>query len=291
MEFEFKQKYIIGIVAALVIVIVDFYLFFDFSTLKTGRLFFPLIVIALTVAWIQFWIDFYQEQQRQKEVEVKFLEFIRNIVGAVKSGVSVPQAIINVSDKDYGAITPYVKKLNNQIELGIPLKEALITFSNDTKNGVIKRSVAIIIEAEESGGNIEAVLESVSSSVVDVKKMKAERKASVYSQIVQGYIVFFVFIAIMLVLQVKLFPKLTEFAAGGGSLLSTGLSGIVQIGQATGKINLDLIFFFLIIIQGFFAGIMIGKFSEGTLKNGLVHSLILVTLSILIVTTVKGGIY
>jgi archaeal flagellar protein FlaJ len=286
---KFKQKYLIGITAAVLIIIVDFFLFFDFSTMKMGRFFLPLIIIALTVGWAQFWMDFFNEQKRQKEVELKFLEFIRNVVGAVKSGVSVPQAIINISDKDYGALTPYVKKLNNQIELGIPLKDALITYSNDTNNGVIKRSVAIIIEAEESGGNIEDVLESVGGSVIDVKKMKAERKASVYSQVVQGYIVYFVFIAIMLVLQVKLFPKLKEFAGGGG-LLSSGLGGIVQLGETTGTMDLDLIFFFLIIIQGFFAGIMIGKFSEGTLKNGLVHSLIMVTLAILIVTIVKGGI-
>jgi hypothetical protein len=43
-------------------------------------------------------------------------------------------------------------------------------------------------------------------------------------------------------------------------------------------------------VQGFFGGLVIGKFSEGNIKNGLIHSLILMTLAALIITTVKGGI-
>lgn len=54
--------------------------------------------------------------------------------------------------------------------------------------------------------------------------------------------------------------------------------------------NLDRLFFSLIMIQAFFAGVMVGKFSEGSIKQGLLHSLILMTISALIVTTVKGGI-
>ena len=62
-------------------------------------------------------------------------------------------------------------------------------------------------------------------------------------------------------------------------------------GSGTGSdVNLDNVFFSLVIIQGLFTGIMIGKFSEGKLKNGLLHSLILITLATLIITLVKGGI-
>ena len=117
----------------------------------------------------------------------------------------------------------------------------------------------------------------------NVKKLKLERKASVFSQIVQGYIVFFVFIGIMLILQLWLFPKLT----GLSTTLDTGVGGI---SLKSAGFDFDKIFFALIMIKGFFAGIMIGKFSEGTIKQGLIHSLILMTAAALIVTTAKGGI-
>ncbi len=104
------------------------------------------------------------------------------------------------------------------------------------------------------------------------------------------YIVFFVFIGIMLLLQVKLFPMLGNISGSlSEGLSASGLGGGV-FGQSGEDVNLDKLFFSLIMIQALFAGIMVGKFSEGTVKQGLLHSLILMTVSALIVTTVKGGI-
>ncbi len=146
---------------------------------------------------------------------------------------------------------------------------------------MIKRSISIVLEAEKSGGDIENVLESVTDSVVHVKKMKAERKAETYSQMVQGYIVYVVFIGIMLLLQLKLFPLMQGMSG------TTGLEGMGMVGGMFGEgeaTNMDMIFFALLMVQGFFAGIMIGKFAEGSLKQGLMHSLILMTISALIVT-------
>lgn len=292
MRLKFQKKYWVGISAAFFIILVDFFLFFDFWAAKPlhptpARLFFPLIIVAVTVAWSQFWMDFFKEQNRQKEIELKFLEFVRNLVGTVKSGIPIPRSVQQVATKDYGALTPYVKKLASQIEWGVTIDEAFLTFSDDTANPVIKRSVSIMIEAEKSGGDIAEVLDAIAGSVVDVKKMKQERKASTYGQIVQGYIVFYIFIAIMLVLQLWLFPKL----AGMAGNLASGLGAVGGfVGGGGAPISLDRIFFALIMIQGFFAGVMIGKFSEGTLKQGLLHSLILMTTAALIITTAKGGI-
>lgn len=283
MKYRFKKKYLIGITIAFLIILLNFLYF-----LKT-RWFYSILIISLVIASIQFWIDFFNELKRQKEIEQKFLEFIRALVSTVRSGLPIPQSIVSIADEDYGALNPHVKKLKNQLEIGIPLHNALITFSEDTGNSVIKRSVSIVIEAEKSGGDIENVLESVVGSVVSVKKMKEERKGEAYSQIVQGYIVFFVFIAIMLVLQLKLFPQLTTMSGSFGSTL--GEMGILGgVSGEGGALNLDRIFLGLVLIQGFFAGIMIGKFSEGSLKQGLLHSLILMTLSTLVIVTVKGGI-
>ncbi|HLC55550.1 MAG TPA: type II secretion system F family protein, partial [Candidatus Nanoarchaeia archaeon] len=153
----------------------------------------------------------------------------------------------------------------------------------DTKNSVIHRSISIMNEAERSGGDIRDVLDSIVESVFQVKKLKEERKSGVYSQVMQGYFVFFIFIGIMLVMQLWLFPKLTSIAG----TLETSIAGANLKGS---DVMLDKIFFSLLMIQGFFAGIAIGKFSDGTIKQGLVHSFILMLLAALIVTTIKGGI-
>ena len=288
MAFKFKLKYLIGISVALIVIALDFFMFFDFSTMKqTARWFIPMLIVAFTIATLQLWMDFLAEQTRQKNVEMKFLDFVRNLESTVKSGIPIPQSIVQAASKDYAELNPYLNKLANQIQMGISVHKALNTFANDTENPVVKRAVAIVIEAESSGGNIESVLESVTNSVLSVKKLQEERRSSAYSQIVQGYIIYFVFIAIMLVLQLKLFPKLTQMgSSGAGQTL-----GFLAAGSGSGaSSSMDLTFFMLLMIQGFFAGIMIGKFSEGKMQDGIIHSAILMTVAALIITTAKGGI-
>ena len=129
------------------------------------------------------------------------------------------------------------------------------------------------------------VLESVVNSVVSINILKEERKSSIFSQIVQGYIVFFIFIAIMLVMEVKLVPMIQGMIQG----MQGGLSGagiIEGTGEANVNLNFKRIFLSLIIIQGFFAGLMIGKFSEGSIKYGVKHSVALIVISLLIILTV-----
>ncbi len=284
MELKFKNIYIFWIIFALILIGLDIYAYYNVDYLK--RWFWAFFVLAINVGWAHFWIDFVKENKRQIEVELKFLEFIRNLVEAVKSGVSIPKGVLQVSDKDYGALSPYIRKLAYQIEWGIPMHNALLIFAEDTNNNVIKRSVAIMIEADQSGGNIADILTSVSTSVINIKKMKEERKSSISSQIVQGYVVFIIFIIVMLVLQVMLFPKL----GGITSELSSSASVLGIKSGGAEKLDLDKIFFVLVLVQGFFDGLVIGKFSEGDIKHGFIHSLILMTMSALIITTVKGGI-
>ena len=153
-----------------------------------------MIVVAFVVAGINFLLDFLNENKRQKELELNFLEFVRALVETVRSGVTIPSAVMQISDANYGSLTPYIKKLANQLEWGYPLHEALTIFAVNTKNAVIKKSVAIVIQAERSGGDMGIVLQAVTNSVVEVKNIKEERKTNAYSQMIQGYIIFFVFI-------------------------------------------------------------------------------------------------
>ena len=275
-----RKEFLIGIAVFLFLVIVDFSLFF-----KT-RWFWSLLLLSFVLGVLPTYLLYLKENKRQKEVETEFLEFIRSLVEGVKSGIPIPQSILNLKDKNFGALTNYVKKLAYQIEWGVPVKDALRIFARDTDNKIIRRSVAIIIQAEESGGRMDDILESVADSVVSIERLKDERKSSTYSQVVQGYIVFFIFIGVMLMLEVKLMPMIQDMLKG----LTGGISGggFFEAGEATAgtELNFKRIFLSLIVIQGVFAGLLIGKFSEGKIKYGIKHSFALVVAALLLILTV-----
>src|SRR3989344_1564538 len=166
MEIKIEKRHIAGIIVGVIFLIMDFLLFFD------NRFFRPILALGIVAAGIQFFLDFLNENKRQKEIEAKFLEFVRALVETVRSGIPIPKAIIHISKAEYGALNKYVRKLAYQIEWGVPLREALFIFSKDTKNSIIIRSISIVIEAERSGGNIDEVLQAVTKSVLQIKQIK-----------------------------------------------------------------------------------------------------------------------
>ncbi|MBI2507328.1 type II secretion system F family protein [Candidatus Woesearchaeota archaeon] len=275
-----RKEFLVGIGIFLFLISADFTLFFG------TRWFWSLLLLSFVLGGMPAYLLYLKESKRQKQIEIEFLEFIRSLVEGVKSGIPIPQSILNLKDKDFGDLTNNVKKLAYQIEWGIPVKEGLRIFARDTDNKVIRRSVAIIIQAEESGGRMDDILESVAESVVSIERLKDERRSSTYSQVVQGYIVFFIFIGVMLMLEVKLMPMIQDMLKGLVGGVSGG--GFFEAGgeSAPAQLNFKRIFLSLIVIQGVFAGLLIGKFSEGKIKYGIKHSFALVVVALLIILTV-----
>lgn len=276
---ELSTRHYLGIGAAFILLFVNVFLFRD------SRFFFFLLGIVAVIAGLPFFVTFLIEMGREKEKEEMFLEFCRNLAEGVASGIPISKSIITVADKDYGSLTPHIRKLANQISLGIPFKRAITIFAQDTRNRIVGRSVHIIIEAEESGGEIGTTLDNVAKSVSEVEDIKKERRSIIYNQVVQGYMIFLMFLVIMLILQLWLLPKIAEV---------TELSGEIEFQTAVGGTQfLNNSLFILIMFQAIFTGLVIGQLSEGKLMPGIKHSIIMIVLSYLIVTAahaIKGPV-
>lgn len=272
------KKQIAGIIAAVITLAVD--LIF----LRNDKIFYFILGIGVVLGVLPFIISLILESKKEKENNEMFLEFSRNLVESVKAGTPISKSIINVQNKYYGSLTPHIKKLANQIFLGIPIREALNTFSLDVNSPTITRAVMLISEAEKAGGEIEKILDSVAKSVSETETLKKERRAAIYSLVVQGYIIFLIFIVIMLILQFKILPLTASFS----NLPGGGFGDINIKGADLSTQELSNPFLYLLIAQGLFAGLVIGKLAEGSIKAGIKHSFIMIILAYLITTGARA---
>jgi len=172
-NMEINKFEIIGIIIALLIVILDI------VYLSENKLFFFILGIAFIIAGFPFFLFLIIESRITIEKDRMFLEFSRNIVESVKSGTPISKSILNLREKDYGKLSPYVLKLSNQISLGIPMKVAFETFARDTGSKTISKAISIIGESEKAGGQIEDILESVVKSISQIEKLQKERSIKV----------------------------------------------------------------------------------------------------------------
>jgi len=258
----------------------------DVAFLLGQQVFFFLLGISVIIAAAPFILSAINEMGREKEKESMFLEFARNLVETVKAGTPISRSIMQIRNKDFGSLTPHIRKLANQIALGISVRQAFKVFATDINNKVISRSIALITEAEESGGEISLILENTARSVSEVEDIKKERRASTYNLVVQGYVIFIIFLVIMIVVQFQFIPLMlkTISESGAGAGASGGLGGFTSSNLNTSELtgSLSSLFIALIIIQGFFAGLVIGKLSEGTIKSGIKHSVIIASIAYLV---------
>jgi len=267
-----------GIIAAVVIILIDVVFFYD-----NQKMLLFLIGIAIGTLALPFVIGISFENEKEQKFNEMFLEFSRNLAESVATGTPISRGIINMRNKNYGVLNDYIQKLANQIELGIPIGKALQTFADDIGSPVISRAIALIKEAERAGGEIDYILDSTARSISEIDKLKKERKSAIYGLVVQGYIIFFVFIGIILVMEFKIIPLTSgigDFGSLGGGTAnfenSSGENEVMDPEEFTKP------FLFLLLTQGLFVGLVIGKLTEGSIKKGVKHSFILMITAFLV---------
>ena len=271
---EIKKGHLVGFVLGFIVISLSFFL------IKTN-FFLLMIGMGIIIMVFPFIFSLIRESSLENEKNEMFVEFTRSLVESVKTGTPISKSIINVKDKPFGVLNKNINKLANQIYLGIPLIKALQTFSRDVKSKTVSRAITLIGQAEKSGGDIGEILESVADAVSTSDKLKKERKAVISTLVIQGYIIFFVFIIIILVLQFRLIPMILN--VGGIGATSTQAVQEQTINQA----DVSNAFLYLLLIQGFFSGLTIGKLSEKNIKAGIKHSFILMVSAFLVSSGAK----
>jgi len=282
MRFKLSRVQIIGLGVAIAIDVISG-IFFLLKMIESN-LFYFLFGLSFFIGGMPFFVFLIIESGMAREKDEMFLEFSRDLVENVKAGTPISRSIMNLQNKDYGNLSSYVRKLANQISLGIPVQAAFETFARDLGSSTVSRAVVIISESEKAGGDIGSVLESVAKSIAQVDKLRKERRAAMYNLVVQGYIIFFIFIVIMLVMEFKVLPIASGLSTGLGGGNIGQLSGIGGIGGGNLMTPEQLTkpFIWLLVTQGLFIGLVIGKLSEGRIKDGLKHSFVLMVLALLI---------
>lgn len=149
-------------------------------------------------------------------------------------------------------------------------------FGTNVGTRLAKRTTVLIEECNRSGGNTQEILEVMSRHIGELHNIENERKGMIRPYIGIIYIAFFIFIAIDVMLVRTFFSEimnLQDSMAEAGTMLLSGTMDLAEMQRSM---------FHLMIIEGFFGGLIAGKMGEGLIGAGLKHSLIMIILGFLI---------
>lgn len=238
-----------------------FVLGFGKLTMLSGLLF--IVPVALAT---------YSRFSLLSELEDDFRQFIEDLRDILQSGVGITAGLEVLARGNYDKLTPYIRRLATQVRLGIPFEKALLQVFHEIRSPLVNKMILVISETHKAGGDIIKIFGTSTDYVTKIEHLKTERRTRTMSTIFSAYLMFFIFVLIIIGIQVFFMPLMNA-----QTNIGEGAPG-EEAGKAA-PVDFSAYFLYLVIVQSIFAGPMIGKISENNLLAGLKHSVILLTVS------------
>ncbi|HLC76673.1 MAG TPA: type II secretion system F family protein [archaeon] len=310
---ELKKDHLILVISVVVSLMLIFISILTGSVpLIANMLFLGMLLMIMPYSLYKFFL-----LKRIRAYEREFPNFLRDLAESQRAGLSLIQALQAVSKSDYGPLTKEVKKINNQLSWNVSLEKVLKSFGDRvSESRLITRSILIINQANKSGGNVEDSMEALADNMESIKEAQQEKAVLLNQQVVMMYAIFFVFLGITIALIKFLIPLLQTQAQSGGfgvqgfnsnpcSVCTTssdpacvGCNVFYSVAVAfdLGKAGEEAayykaLFLSMILVQGFFSGLIAGQIGADSVVVGIKHSLIMLLSGFIIfILVVKTGI-
>jgi flagellar protein FlaJ len=235
---------------------------------------------------------FYKTYQykRIKDIETRLPDFLRDVAEAGRFGMTLADAVRVSSRGRYGSLTPEIRRMAAQIEWGVPATDAMRLFAQRVNTPLVRRMMAIIIKANDAGGNVADVLTMVAHDAREAMLAQEERKIAMATYTVVIYIAFFVFIATIFILNSTFLPKMEE----AGNSIAAGAEGL-DVSSLPTNIDTELIpkvqlvFVIAVVIHAVGDGILAGVLQDGRIENGMRHSFIMLLTGMIGLRLIAGG--
>lgn len=148
-EMKFKQKvkkYENGIVSICCAVLSYFLLNLLTQTIVVSM---PLSIVAGSFPWIK---NISQERKKQKSIQDAWPEALDHINSAIKSGVSISEALSNLAERGPIVLSPLFKEFTCQVKSDGNLESALKNLCISTQDPVFRRLTQTILLVRNVGG-------------------------------------------------------------------------------------------------------------------------------------------
>lgn len=230
-------------------------------------------VLAVLICVVPLALLDFKEQWRIKSLENALPNFFRDLAGMNDSGMTLPNAVHLVASAEYGALTPHIHKLDNEMSWGVGFVEALYHFGKGLGTKLADRSVDLIAKASRAGGDISEVLRAAAKDTFEVVNLQQERANNMIIYVVIVLVAFAVFLFVIAILVASF---LTTMATAGATATASGARGF------GGVVDLFLykrLFAHAAMLEGFFSGMVAGQMGEGRFVGGLKYSAIMLVLA------------
>jgi len=236
-------------------------------------------------------------QGRAAKVEAILPDFLSLMASNIRSGLTPDKALIVSVQDEFGPLAVEIERAGKSSLTGKPINEVLIGIGDHINSDALRKTIALIVEGLQSGGDIIELLEKTAQ---DMRKSSSLRRET--SSVILNYILFIVaaisFGAPLLygvsTFLVDIMLKIKQKMAASG-IGESGGAFQSQIGLFKGQLQLssDAVALFAvasITITVFFGCMAIGVMHSGRKLDGLKYFPVILGIALGILFAIKWAL-
>lgn len=281
---EIEQKQVEKIIFNACIVIISFlsiYLIYFFAKTKTYSV--PFILFVMVLVWVfvfvlvmlALWLLFYlfldvRMYQRKISIENVLADYLLLVSANIRSGMTVDRALFYAVRPRFGVLAKEIEVVAKETMSGEDLEAAMTRFADKYDSVMLKRSISLMNEGINAGGEIGDLLSRISQNIQETQLMKKEMAANV-----MNYIIFITFASVVAApflfgLSFQLLQTVTKIIGGIDAPAASASSSFSLSANSSINPNDFLIFCYVSLsITSFFSSIIIATIKKGDLKGGI----------------------
>jgi pilus assembly protein TadC len=234
---------------------------------------------AVFIALTAYGVDSRHELQRVRAFERAFAQFLFEMADAMRGGIDPAKALVELAKTHTNILAKNLRVASDSVRLGRPFESILREMVATMRSRLITRYAGLIADASTIGGETATVVYRAAKDMDDFVKIEEEREKQLMLPVAVIYIAFAVLMAVLFALLyiAPTLGTLNVSILGIGSPLNSGGGGTAaSVVPRLSYTTLKERFFELMLINGLGTGAIIGAFTEGKARYGILHSLGLV---------------
>ncbi len=232
-------------------------------------------VLAAVVALGPFGVASRREIARSRAFERAFAQFLFEMADAMRGGIDPAKALVELAKTHTNILRKPLRIAADGIRMGRPFETVLREMVANMRSPLVKRYAALIADATGVGGETATVIYRAAKDMDDFVKIEEEREKQLLLPVAVIYIAFGVLMAVLFAL-ISIAPDLGTLSInflGGNPLAGQSSSAATTYIPHLDPATLKERFFELMLINGLGTGAIIGAFTEGRARYGILHSL------------------
>ena len=228
------------------------------------------VVAAGPYAMIAWW-----QRRRLVALDARLPDFLTDLASLHKAGLTLHESIVTAAKGEYGPLTSEVRIAADQVRWNVPVLTVLDNLQKRLGTPASERTLAVVLEAGRTGGNVPEVLEIAAGNARLIVALREQRARNMGLYTIITYVASVIFIGVALALQGIFVPKMVEAfsnVAGGGMALASSVPSLQQFRD---------LFYAAALVQAVGNGMVGGIMSDGSAAAGLRHSVFMVLLCFL----------